>query len=456
MKYKKYRSILIAFLSTMVRFYDYSLFGLSAGVISKEFMPFASSEDQLLSFFTLFSAAVFMRPVGSIIFGNIGDKIGRTASVKIATLLAAGSTLIIGFIPNYDSIGFYAALFLLLARVCFVFSLAGEIDAIKIYVAEMVSKSRRCFASSLVTFSSQIGVLIAATSYHYTASSSNSQELWRYSFIAGGVLGICVFLIRSRLIESELFMQTRLRIKLKKQAEKEQKEAVRGEKGVLKEGLRSLNKYEAEDHIFEDMHLLKVINYHKLKFILSTIVSGLLGGVYNFLIIFLATFSGKVAGVITAEDASFLNVKLISIYALGAVVSGLMADRVNYYKQVYAALIIGFVVVILASIAAFNDAYSVTYHKLIVFSVPFFMIPTYVKMQSLFLGSVRMRMCSLSHSIGSMIFSSPTPVFAMLLWKMTNLFFMVLLLFGLQVLILGVAIGIMRLQGYENMLDKKV
>ena len=454
MLHYKHKSILIAFFSTMVRFYDYSLFGLSAGVISKEFMPFASQEDQLFGFFTLFSAAMFMRPLGSIIFGNIGDKIGRITSVKIAALLAAASTLVIGLIPSYDQIGAYATLFLLFARVLFLFSLAGEIDAIKIYVSEMVSNSKRCFASSLVTFSSQIGVLIAAISYYYTVGRAGSEELWRYSFIAGGVLGLFVFLIRSGLVESELFMQTRLRINLQKQAEREQNSAAsKEEKESFKEALESLKEYEADEHIFEDMHLFKVIKYHKLKFTLATIISGLLGGVYNFLIIFLATFSGEVAGVITVADASFLNVKLISIYALGAVISGLLADRLNYYRQVYTALLVGFIIVMIAAFAAFHDSYSAVYHKLIVFSVPFFMIPTHVKLQSLFSSAVRMRMSSLSHSLGSMIFSSPTPVFAMLMWKMTNLFFMVLLMFGLQLCVLTISIGIMRRQSYENMLD---
>ncbi len=452
----KYKSIFIAFLATIVRFYDYSLFGLSVGILSKKFMPSDNSEDQFLSFFILYSAASFMRPVGSIIFGNIGDKIGRIASVKIAALLAAASTLIIGFIPGYDEIGFYASLLLLLARVMFLFSLAGEIDAIKIYVAEMVSKSSRCFASSLVTFSSQIGVLLAATSYYYAASSADNDELWRYSFIAGGLIGVVVLLARGSLVESELFMQTRLRIKLMKQAYSDQKASTKEEKLLRTEELNSLKEYEEDEHIFEDMHLFKVINYHKLKFTLATIISGFLGGVYNFLIIFLATFSDKVAGVISPEDSSFLNVKLISIYAVGCIISGLAADRYNYYKQVYTAFLFGLIIILIAAFSAFNDVYSLIYHKLIVFTVPFFMIPTHIKMQSLFPSIVRMRMCSLSHSIGSMIFSSPMPLFAMLLWKMTNLFFMVLLIFGLQVFILAIAIAVMRMQDYKNMFDKSI
>lgn len=424
----KYKSVAIAFFATIVRYYDYGLFGMSAAILSKTYIPASDEKNQLLSFFAIFSASVLLRPLGSIIFGKIGDKLGRVESVKIAAIMAALATIMIGIIPSSSEIGLWAAMLLAAGRIIFLISLAGEIDAVKIYIAEMVGSRRRYFASSLVTFSAQLGVLIAAAMYHYSQSDELSEHfreyLWRYNFIAGGIAGILVFLLRKSLVENEVFLKSKKRV-----------------------------------DAFDDMSLLQIIRHSGARFIAAMIMNGMLGGVYHFLIIFLATFTGNVAGLISADEASKINIKLIAIYGLSSIAAGVLADRVCYYKQTLISIALSLGVMILmiynstgyeAAVAGGQAGYAGQYHKIAICIAPFFMVPSYIKIQSLFAGKVRMRMYSLSHSLGSMIFSSTTPLFCSLLWNFFHLYSIVLSFYAIQMIILFVLILYIRKQDYKN------
>ena len=251
MKLKKYSPYIIAFCATIIRYYDYAIFGLSAAMISKNFMPGAEDGDQMLVFFAIFSIAMLARPLGSIIFGKIGDKVSRVASVKVAMVLAAVSTSLIAIIPSFESIGWFAVILLTLCRMLFLVSLAGEIDAIKIYVAEKIGKKRRHLAIGIVSFSSQLGVLLASVMYHVAISFEEIQWLWKMNFALGGVFGLFVIMMRGLLQESDSFLKSKSRII----------------DGV-------------------DSSVFSIIAHNKMKFMLAVLINGMLGGGYHFLIIF--------------------------------------------------------------------------------------------------------------------------------------------------------------------------
>ena len=142
MNLKRYESLIIAFFVTIVRYYDYALFGLSASLLSKNFMPRGNDGDQMLIFFAVFSLATIARPMGSLIFGKIGDKVGRVVSVKMSTVIAATSTCLVAVAPGFDSVGLFAVIIITLLRMLFLMSLAGEIDAIKIYKDKCKKETR--------------------------------------------------------------------------------------------------------------------------------------------------------------------------------------------------------------------------------------------------------------------------------------------------------------------------
>jgi len=411
-------SYLIAFCATIIRYYDYALFGLSASVIASNFMPGGGSSDKLLNFFIVFSISVAARPIGSIIFGRISDKIGRVVSVKITTIISALSVTVIAVLPSYEVVGFLATLILTLCRMVFIMSLAGEVDAIKVYIAEKIGKKSRHLASSLVSFSAQLGVLIAACMYHFTLSIAEISWLWRVNFVIGGVFGFLVFFLRKSLHESSYYIK---------------------------------NKLKNEDK--DGPSLVKILSQNRLKFLLALLLSGGIGASYNFLIIFLGTFVADVLGAISRQDAARSNIILIIVYAVSCLISGFLADRVSVYKQIFVSLAMILCLAFTMQLFSLDNMYSFPLHIVLVFFVPIYMIPIQIKLQSMFSADTRVRCVSLAHSLGSMFLSSTIPFICMLLWKYTESFSLVCLYFVGIVLLIICSVFITMRADYKNMFE---
>ncbi len=417
MNLKRYESLIIAFFVTIVRYYDYALFGLSASLLSKNFMPHGHDGDQMLIFFAVFSLATIARPMGSLIFGKIGDKVGRVVSVKMSTVIAATSTCLVAVAPGFDSVGLFAVIIITLLRMLFLMSLAGEIDAIKIYVAEMIGKKRRHLVIGIVSFSSQIGVLFASVAYHIAVSYEDVEWLWRVNFAIGGLLGLVVIFLRRRLLESEEFLNSKSRLSI------------------------------------EPNGIVKIVGANKVKFVLATVINGMLGGGYHFLIIFFGTFAANVADIIDNESAAAANTMLISLYGIACLISGYISDRFKIVTQIIAALVLSIFCTVVMEFFLGLKGYSILLHCILVFLVPFYSIPCSVRIQSLFQTGIRMRMCSLSHSIGSMVFSSTTPFICMLIWQSTEIVSLVLAYFLFQLGLLFFALLYMIKKDYISMFE---
>ena len=417
MNLKRYESLIIAFFVTIVRYYDYALFGLSASLLAKNFMPHGNDGDQMLIFFAVFSLATIARPMGSLIFGKIGDKVGRVVSVKMSTVIAATSTCLVAVAPGFDSVGLFAVIIITLLRMLFLMSLAGEIDAIKIYVAEMIGKKRRHLVIGIVSFSSQIGVLFASVAYHIAVSYEDVEWLWRVNFAIGGLLGLVVIFLRRRLLESEEFLNSKSRLSI------------------------------------EPNGIVKIVGANKVKFVLATVINGMLGGGYHFLIIFFGTFAANVADIIDNESAAAANTMLISLYGIACLISGYISDRFKIVTQIIAALVLSILCTLVMEFFLGLKGYSILLHCILVFLVPFYSIPCSVRIQSLFQTGIRMRMCSLSHSIGSMVFSSTTPFICMLIWQSTEIVSLVLAYFLFQLGLLFFALLYMIKKDYISMFE---
>jgi len=375
-------SFLIAFFATIVRYYDYALFGLSASVLSKNFMPPNDSEHQILCFFMVFSIAFIARPIGSIIFGRIGDNYGRAKSAKIAAFLAAISTSLIAIIPDFSQIGIFATLILIIARMLFLLSLSGEIDSIRIYITEKTGPNKN-LAGGFVSFSSQVGALLAATAYHY-AISSDAEYLWRINFIIGGFGGVLVIFMRGYFKESLEFLQYKVKIRQNKASH---------------------------------LGFFQVIKDIKIKFILALLINGCCGGIYHFLVIFLGTFLSKIAIIISADDAQIMNINLIIIYAIMSILAGFLGDRINLKKQILYSLSLSLLIIFIMFICLLRNIYPIYLIYIIMSFVPLYVIPLQILVQSMFTIGIKMRMYSLSHSLGGLIFSGTSPLICMLLWR---------------------------------------
>lgn len=397
----KYKSLFIAFLATTTRYYNYSIFGLSAATLSSHLMPAATNDYQMLLFFLIFSVSNFTRPIGAMIFGPIGDKIGRVHSIKIAATFSAFSIILVAFIPNFAFLGISSVIMLAIARMLFMLSFAGEIDAIKIFASE-VSKNYRYIANSLVTFFSQIGVVIASLCYHFTSLQHNFEWLWRVNFIIGGLMGFIIILLKKHLVENDAFLA------------------------------------EQSDNKNDKRSLFHIISKYKLKFSLALLVNGLVGCVYHFLIIFFNSFLYYTVHIIPAEQASFNNIILITLYIISTPVAGYLGEKTRNIFQPLIALFTS--IILLVIMLALGTNYYTLIQRFLVILAPFYCVPCGVMMLSLFPTKDKMRMCSLSHSIGSILLSSTTPVFCMIIWRYNHSIDAILLYFIISVFSLACAL----------------
>jgi MFS transporter, MHS family, proline/betaine transporter len=378
----QHSAFLIAFFITIIRYYDYALFGLSASILAKNFLPPTTHDMQILGFFAILGGSVVARPIGSLIFGFIGDKYGRTKSVKISVIVATLSTSLIAITPSFAQIGNFAVIMLIFCRMVFLMSLAGEVDAVKIYVAEKAGSNLKNLTNGLVVSCSQVGALFAAIAYYYASNFDSFGYLWRLNFLIGGMFGILAILMRKFFKESEEFLYYR-----KKHPTK------------------------------EDKNLWQILQDTRLKFIIAMLINGSIGGVYHFLVIFLGVFLSKVTCIIEPNQAQTMNIILIITYAIAAIFSGLLAGKINPLKQIIVSLTLSLGTALIMQILLHNQIFIIYCPILLIGLAAFYAVPLQIIIQSLFITTSKVRMYSLSHSLGGIILSSATPFFSMLLWQ---------------------------------------
>src|SRR3990172_3077004 len=164
------RVILSCMIGNALEWYDFALYGYFATTIGSLFFPKFSTIASLMATFGIFAAGFIMRPLGGIIFGHIGDKIGRKKALLWSIYLMAIPTTLIGLLPTHEQIGWLAPFLLTCIRLSQGFSMGGEFTGSMIFVVENTTKNNRGFYGSWVVFSLLIGILagsVIATSTCY-------------------------------------------------------------------------------------------------------------------------------------------------------------------------------------------------------------------------------------------------------------------------------------------------
>jgi MFS family permease len=194
---------------TLIEWYDFFIFGSLATILSEQFFPKTNPTAAFLSTLATFAAGFVVRPFGALVFGRLGDKVGRKYTFLVTLVLMGGSTFAIGLVPNYDTIGIFAPLIVLLLRLLQGLALGGEYGGAATYVAEHAPAARRGFYTSFIQITATLGlfvslgvILVVRQSVGVEAFSSWG---WRIPFILSSLLvGISIY-IRLRMSESPLF-----------------------------------------------------------------------------------------------------------------------------------------------------------------------------------------------------------------------------------------------------------
>ncbi len=209
---KTVRSVITASsLGTMIEWYDFYIFGMLAKTISTQFFPEGNPTAALLSTLAIFAAGFIVRPFGALVFGRLGDLIGRKYTFLLTLVLMGGSTFLIGCVPSYTSIGIAAPILVLLLRLLQGLALGGEYGGAATYVAEHAPVGKRGFYTSWIQTTATLGLFVAlgvillVKSNMSDAAFTSEWGGWRYPFWISIVLvGVSIY-IRMKMAESPIF-----------------------------------------------------------------------------------------------------------------------------------------------------------------------------------------------------------------------------------------------------------
>lgn len=197
---------------TAIEFYDFFVYGTAAAlVLGPLFFPTFSPLAGTLAAFATFGVGFVARPLGSVLFGHIGDRHGRRPVLVASLLLTGGATVAVGCVPTFDSIGVTAPLLLLVLRFLQGLGLGGEWGGAVLLTAEHAPAHRRGLWSSFPQVGPAVGFLLAnGVMLALSASLTEAQFAawgWRVPFWAAGVLAVAGLWLRSSLTESPQFLQ---------------------------------------------------------------------------------------------------------------------------------------------------------------------------------------------------------------------------------------------------------
>src|SRR4249919_1999291 len=196
---------------TMIEWYDFYIFGMLAKTISVQFFPEGNATAALLSTLAIFAAGFIVRPFGALVFGRLGDLIGRKYTFLLTLVLMGGSTFLIGLVPGYKSIGIAAPLLVLLLRLVQGLALGGEYGGAATYVAERAPTNRRGYFTAWIQTTATLGlfvalgVIMAVKSNMSDAAFTAEWGGWRYPFwISILLVGVSIY-IRLKMSESPMY-----------------------------------------------------------------------------------------------------------------------------------------------------------------------------------------------------------------------------------------------------------
>ncbi len=212
MKPTSIRSVIAASsVGTMIEWYDFYIFGMLAKTISTQFFPEGNPTAALLSTLAIFAAGFIVRPFGALVFGRLGDLIGRKYTFLLTLILMGGSTFLIGLVPGYKTMGIAAPILVLLLRLIQGLALGGEYGGAATYVAEHAPAGRRGFFTSWIQTTATLGLFIALAMIMLVKLNMPDADFnaewggWRYPFWVSILLVAISIYIRLKMKESPMF-----------------------------------------------------------------------------------------------------------------------------------------------------------------------------------------------------------------------------------------------------------
>ncbi|AXY57462.1 MFS transporter [Acinetobacter chinensis] len=292
------RTLGLSSLGGALEFYDFVIYVFYAKIISELFFPSGLSPFwAMLNTYGIFAAGYFFRPLGGMIMAHFGDLFGRKRLFSLSILLMALPTLLIGFMPTFESIGYAAPLLLLLMRVVQGIAIGGEIPAAWTFVSEHVPEKWIGFANGLLTSSLSLGILLGALMSLWISLQFTELQIhdwaWRIPFIVGGVFGLIAMYLRSYLHETPVFKAM-----------------------------------QAKKQLAAEMPVKQVLAKHKTAVVIGMIFTWFLTGC---VVVLILTMPNLLTGAFGFERADAFKMQSLAIVMqmVGCIVAGLLCDRLG-------------------------------------------------------------------------------------------------------------------------------
>lgn len=195
----KTKSIINSAIGNMIEWYDYGLFMIFAPLFNKIFFP-TDTNYNLINIFIIFAIGFFCRPIGALLFGFLADKKGRAITLKFSVLMITIPTLFIGFLPSFNSLGYYSVVLLIVTRMWQGICIGGIHGGFLVYLTETAPRKKRAIFASVGTIGANLGILFAFIITFLMRSTLSETNFiawgWRVPYFMSAIFCFIIYLSR--------------------------------------------------------------------------------------------------------------------------------------------------------------------------------------------------------------------------------------------------------------------
>lgn len=432
MKKENRKKILTGILGNIFEHYSTALYALLAPFISQIFFPSKSRIDGLILTYSILCLGIISRPLGALIFGIVGDALGRKKAFSIALFGSAAVCLLFSLVPSYEKIGFLAPIFIALLKSVQGFFSAGETPLGAIYVVEM--SKEKSLMSSIYDASSILGIFIASFGVFILSYLNIIDNFWRILFVLGSFSAFIGLLLRKYPENSNLTKAcsaTSIPYKLNEIEQDTNNIPSLNKKWGCK-GDASPWKLSSFDPLFSLVHIKQIINsfgdIFKIirenfkSFVSILLISGFSYSIYYFSFIFLCGYLPLISKISESECMKINSlILLLDFFALPVV--GYLAEKFSKEKLM---LLASFLITISAMPLFFflqdsSILTSTSIRILLMLLGVLFSAPLHHLAIELAPEKHRSKIVALSYAFGSQLIGLPSSAIGLFLYKKSNL-----------------------------------
>lgn len=370
-----------------LEWYDFALFGQFAVILSKLFFPQHDSYVGMVATYTIFATGFFMRPLGGIVFGYIGDRYGRKVSLVVSIIMMALPTALIGVLPTYEQIGIWAPITLCLIRLIQGASIGGEFSGCIAFLVEYSPMNKRALVGSVSMVSLVLGMLLGSVVAISVSKCMSTEAFeswgWRIPFLIGIVVALIGIYVRLGIHESPIYLKAKEKKSLSKKPVRE----------IFSDYLSPLV-------IAIGLYLTVTVPFYSLT-------------------IFIQSYMSKYMG-FSQQEALNINLMSLTIVMLILPVSAYLSDiygrkKVMKYSS-FGIILFIYPIIWLLHLGSFNMA--IVSQVIFALLVGTYMGPIPAVLVELFPTRVRFTGVALSYNLSAALFGGTAPLVAT--WLVTN------------------------------------